>query len=369
MPLPWGAAVFPILHRWYETTVQVLKEQGANVFIVPAMGSQGGSVAENQVAMINHLGITEQAMGVPIRSTMETVVIGKTEMGEDVYFDKFAAQADYSVSVVRVKPHTSFRGTYESGIVKMNVIGLGNQRGADTCHHLGMHVMGDSLIRFGQVSLEHSNLLFSIAAVENAFDQTCVIKAVPREKVIDEEPKLLELAMSKLPSLPIEQLDVLIVDEIGKNISGTGMDANIVQRFTSPHMKSRLVAKCIVLLDLTEETCGAANGMGLAEVITKRFYEKIDFFRTYPNCITSRTPMAVRMPMVMDNDFDAIRTGIVSAYGVNYDKPRIIRIKNTMHMDEMLISEALLSEAKQRNVFVDPQPVALRFNNDGNLID
>lgn len=350
------------------TTVDLLKEWGAEVFIVPALGSQGGAVAENQREMIAHLGITEERMGVPVRATMETVVLGHTPQGEPVYFDSFAAQADYTVSIVRVKPHTSFRGKYESGIVKMNVIGLGNQKGADACHHLGMHVMGESLERFGSVSLEKSNLLFSLAVIENAYDRICMIRVVPRERVLDLEPVLLKTAFKKMPKLPIEQLDVLIVDAMGKNISGTGVDSNIVQRFTSPHMSTRMVAKCLVALDLTDETSGAANGMGLVDIATQRFFEKIDFFKTYPNAITSRTPMAVRMPVIMPNDYDAIRAGIVAAWGVDYENPRIIRIKNTMCLDNVLISEALLPQARLLNgVHIDATPIRLRFDRNGNL--
>ncbi len=352
------------------TVVDLLKERGANVFIVPAMGSQGGALAENQAAMLNHLGVTPELMGVPFRSTMDTVVIGKTEKGEPVYFDRFAAQADYTVSIVRIKPHTSFRGPYESGIVKMNVIGLGNQKGADACHRLGMHVMGESLKRFGKVSIEKSNLLFSVAVIENAYDKTCRIRAIPKDLVLREEPELLSFAQSFLPRLPIEEIDLLVVDEMGKNIAGTGMDSNIIQRFTSAHMAARPGAKCIAVLDLTDETCGAASGMGLADFATRRFFEKIDFFRTYPNAITSRTPMAVRMPLIMENDYDAIRAGILAAYDVDYERPRIIRIKNTLRMDDMLISEALLPDVRQlKNVFVDAQPIELSFDNEGNLTD
>ena len=233
-----------------------------------------------------------------------------------------------------------------------------------------MHKMAESLQRFGKVSINKSNLLFSIAVIENAYDETCRVSAIPREQVLEREPELLKEAMSRLPRLPIEGLDLLIIDEIGKNVSGTGMDSNIVQRFTSPHMTPRLTAKCIAFLDLTEETCGAASGMGLAEITTRRVFDKIDFFKTYPNAITSRTPMAVRMPIVMDNDYDAIRAGIVAAYGTDYNEPRIIRIKNTMRMDEMLISAALLGEARRlENVEVDDKPITLQFDIHGNLVD
>ncbi len=352
------------------STVDVLKEAGATVFIIPAMGSQAGAVAENQAEMLAHLGITEESMGVAVRATMETVVLGHTPQGEPVYFDKFAAEADHTVSVVRVKPHTSFRGKYESGIVKMNVIGIGNQFGADTCHHLGMHVMGESLERFAPISLGKSNLLFSLAVVENAYDKIRLIRAVPKDRVMEVEPVLLQTAFEKMPKLPIEKLDVLVVDEMGKNIAGTGVDSNIVQRFSSPHMPARMVSKCLVVLDLTEETAGVASGMGLVNIATQRFFKKIDFFRTYPNAITSRTPMAVRMPIIMPNDRDAIRAGLVAAWEVDYDNPRVTWIKNTMRLDHMFISEALLPEAKLLSgVEVDATPIRFKFDRSGNLLD
>jgi hypothetical protein len=156
---------------------------------------------------------------------------------------------------------------------------------------------------------------------------------------------------------------------MGKNIAGTGVDSNIVQRFTSSHMPARFVAKCITVLDLTDETSGAASGMGLVDIATQRFFQKIDFFKTYPNAITSRTPMAVRMPIIMPNDYDAIRAGITAAWGVDYAKPRVIRIKNTLALSEMLISEALLEEAAALSgVVVDTTPIDLHFDRDGNLL-
>lgn len=353
-----------------KTTVDLLKEYGAEVFIVPAMGSQSGANAENQKTMLMHLGITEESVGAAICSTMETKIIGRTSNDEEVHFDAYAYEADYTVSIVRIKPHTSFRGKYESGIVKMNVIGLGNQKGADACHSLGMTEMGKSLERFGECSVPNSNLLYSLAVIENTYGKICVIDAILKKDVLVRDAELLEQARKYIPKFPVDNIDLLIVDEIGKNIAGTGMDSNIIQRYTSSAILSNKGPKRIAFLDLTNETFGAASGMGLADITTHRVFEKVDFYKTYPNAITSRTPMAVRMPLVMENDYDAIRAGLASCYNVDYDAPRVIRIRNTACMDKIWISKALLMEAStEKGIEISKYPKKWEFDHQGNLMD
>ena len=258
------------------TTIAVLQEKGASVFIVPAMGSHGGATADGQRRLLEHLGISEETMGVPVRSTMEPAAIAYTEEGDPVYFDANAAAADYTVTIARVKPHTAFHGEYESGMVKMNVIGLGKQKGADYCHTKGMQHMAENLKKIGTLSIQKSNLLASVCVLENAYDNTYLIRAVPKDDILRVEPKLLEVARSLMPRIPFKNLDLLIVDEIGKNITGAGMDPNIIQRFSSPHMPAQPFTKQLVVLDLTEESDGNVNGAGFADVSTKRLYDKID---------------------------------------------------------------------------------------------
>ena len=290
-----------------KTVIDVLSEHGASLFIVPAMGSHGGAIAQNQKIILEHLGISEQAMGVPIRATMDTDCIGHTPEGVPVYFDHYANCADFTVSIARIKPHSSFRGKYESGMVKMSVIGLGKQRGADYCHIKGMANMGANLEKIGRVHMERSNLLFCLGLMENAYDQTCMIRAFPRDNILREEPALLEKAKTYLPRIPFGNLDLLVVDEIGKNITGTGMDCNIVQRFTSEHM--------------------------------------------------------------IDNDFDTIRAGIKTAPDADYENLRIVRIKNTLRLDEMEISEALVREAQaMEHISGDWSGSPWRFSADGILL-
>lgn len=352
-----------------KTVIQVLSDCGAEVFIVPAMGSHGGAVAENQKRILEHLGITEEAMGIPILASMETDCIGHTEDGVPVYFDRNANQADYTVSIARIKPHCSFRGKYESGMVKMSVIGLGKQKGADYCHMRGMANMGANLEKIGKVHMEKSNLLFCLGLMENAYDDTCMIRVFGRGEIMDQEPELLALAKSYLPEIPFSDLDLLVVDEIGKNITGTGMDCNIIQRFTSEHMEAKPFLKRLVVLDLTEESDGNASGLGLADIASRRAFDKMSFLKTYPNNLTARTTAGCKVPMIMDSDYDAIRAGIKTAPDVDYDRLRIVRIKNTLCLSEMEISEALWEEAAgKKGIQGDGQGFEWEFDKKGNLI-
>lgn len=329
-----------------KTVVDTLQDCGAEVFIVPAMGSHGGVIAENQKKILEHLGITEDAIGIQIEATMDTDCIGYTPDGIPVYFDRNANQADYTISIARIKPHCSFRGIYESGMVKMSVIGLGKQKGADFCHRQGMANMGTNLEKIGRVHMEKSNLLCCLGLIENAYDDTCMLQVFAKNEIMEKEPDLLEIAKSYLPGIPFKNLDLLIVDEIGKDITGTGMDCNIVQRFTSEHMPTKPFAKRLVVLDLTDKSDGNASGVGLADITTRRVFNKMSFENTYPNNLTARTTAGCKIPMIMENDYNAIRAGIKTAPNVDYNAMRIVRIKNTLRLDEMEISEALVKEAK-----------------------
>ena len=329
-----------------KTVVDTLQDCGAEVFIVPAMGSHGGAIAENQKKILEHLGITEDAIGIQIEATMDTDCIGYTPDGIPVYFDRNANQADYTISIARIKPHCSFRGIYESGMVKMSVIGLGKQKGADFCHRQGMANMGTNLEKIGRVHMEKSNLLCCLGLIENAYDDTCMLQVFAKNEIMEKEPDLLEIAKSYLPGIPFKNLDLLIVDEIGKDITGTGMDCNIVQRFTSEHMPTKPFAKRLVVLDLTDKSDGNASGVGLADITTRRVFNKMSFENTYPNNLTARTTAGCKIPMIMENDYNAIRAGIKTAPNVDYNAMRIVRIKNTLRLDEMEISEALVKEAK-----------------------
>lgn len=351
-----------------KTVIRELKQAGADVFIVPAMGSHGGATSEGQAKMLEHLGVCEATVGVPVRSEIEPVVIGQTEDGIPVYFDANAASADYTVSIARIKPHTTFHGEYESGMVKMNVIGLGKQKGADLCHFMGMHNMPVNLPKIGRVSLKNSNLLFSVCLIENALDETCFVKAVDKEKILEEEPALLKKAKSLMPFIPFRDLDVLIIDEMGKNISGPGMDPNIIERSANEYMQMDPFFKRLVVLDLTEESGGNASGSGLADIITERYFDKIDADKAYTNLLTARVPVSGKIPIVMENDRVAIKAGIKSAPDVHYDKIRMVRIRNTLKLSHMEVSEALLEEARRNPLTeVCGEPAEMVFDETGNI--
>ena len=351
-----------------KTMVSVLREHGAKVFIVPAMGSHGGAVAENQKKILEHLGVTEEYTEAEIRASMETVIIGETEDGVPVNMDKNAASADYTVTIARIKPHCSFRGKYESGMIKMCVIGLGKQKGADYCHYQGMANMGRNLEKIGRVFRDNSNVLFSLGIIENSYDEPCFMEAIPMNEIMEREPELLEKAKALLPSIPFDNIDLLIVDEFGKNITGTGMDCNIIQRFTSEHMIPKSFIKRLAVLDLTDESDGNAAGFGLADISTERAFSKMDREKTYPNFLTARTVKGGMVPLIMADDYDAIRTGIKTCPDVDYDHLRVVRIKNTLRLDLMEVSSSMIDEAVNKGLTLVEGPYPLCFDKNRNLI-
>jgi hypothetical protein len=324
--------------------VDDLKGKGAKPFIVPAMGSHGGGNAENQLHIVEAFGITEEAMGCPIKSSMETVCIGNNEEGVPVYLDKNAFEADGIVVNCRIKPHPAFRGVYESGIMKMMTIGLGKRKGADSCHNAGFGKMARNIYLFGRTILEKANILFAVASIENAYDETARIDVVKAEDVIEQEPGLLVYAEEHMARFLFESCDVLIVDRIGKEISGDGMDPNVMGRFGTKYATGGLQAERVVVLDLTEATHGNGLGCGHADIVTERLVEKLDLGAMYLNAMTSRVLQPVSIPVIMRNDRQALQMAIVSCAGIDREKPRVVRILDTLHMEYILLSEAFLDE-------------------------
>ncbi len=351
-----------------KTTIDFLKSQFIEPFIIPAMGSHGGATAEGQKQVLAEFGITEQMMGVPILSSMEVEKIGEAS-GMPVYVDKYALTADGVIIINRIKPHTAFRGVIESGIIKMSVIGLGKQKGAESCHQLSMNRFDRHLIAMSKVVFEKVNVLFGLAILENAYDQTAEIHAIPVPEIFENEPRLLEKAKSLIPKVLLNPLDVLIVDEIGKDISGDGMDPNVTGRFSTKFAHGELEVERIVVLGLTEKTEGNANGLGAADITTERVFNNFNMAKTYINAITAAFPPTVRIPMVMRNDNYAIRCAIKTSYCLQPERIRIVRIKNTLHVDEIYISEGLLPEAMtnpQIEILSKPEP--FKFDKFGNLL-
>lgn len=360
-----GVADIPTLTR---VTVQAVKDQGGQPFIVPAMGSHGGATAEGQLDVLANLGVTEESAGCPIRSSMEVVEIGRLDNGLPVYIDKHAHGADGIIVINRVKPHTAFRGASESGMVKMITIGLGKQKGAESCHAYSFRHMAEHLLAMAAISLAHAPILFAVGTVENAYDQVAKIAVVPAENILAVDRQLLIEAKANMPKILFSQFDVLIVDQIGKDISGDGMDPNVTGRYPTPYASGGPEIAKIAILDLTDKTHGNANGMGTADFVTRKLVNKVNFPMMYANGLTSTVVGPTHMPTVLESDYDAIRAAIKTCNARNLAQAKIIRIKNTLSLGHIMISEALLEQARQTpGVTVTGQPAELIFDAAGNL--
>ena len=348
--------------------VDFVKECGGKPFVFPAMGSHGGATAEGQLEILTSYGVTEENMGCPIRATMEVVQVGQTPEGMPVYVDKYAYHADAIILCGRVKAHTAFRGPYESGIMKMAVIGMGKQKGAETVHRNGFYELGTMLPIIGKVVLEKAPVIGAVALVENAFDQTCMIKGMLKEEIYEEEPKLLAASKQRLGKIYFDNIDVLVVDRIGKDISGDGMDPNITGRFAVPYINEGIKVQHIAVLDLTEETHGNCNGLGLADVTTKRLVDKIDVDCTYPNVVTSTVLCTPKIPLFTHSDKTCIQIALRTCNYIDRENPRIVRIQDTMNLEEIYISEAMLKEAEESpHIQVSDELKDWDFDEEGNL--
>ena len=351
-------------------TIAELRGLGALPFIVPAMGSHGAATGPGQRDVLARYGITEDRMGCPVRAQMDVVELGAVD-GSPVYMDKLAAAADGIVVVCRIKPHTSFRAPIESGIVKMLTIGLGKIIGAAELHTHGMERFGELLPAVAQVIMASRNFLMGIAMVENAADETALVEAVPAERIFDREPELLSLAKSLMARLYFDEIDVLVVDRIGKNISGAGMDPNITGRNArSTKWVQDPRVQQIVVLGLTPETHGNAAGVGLADIISMRVYREMDIGATYANIITAANLMdAAAIPVVMNSDRDAICLAAKSVLRTRPENARIVRIADTLSLVRIQVSEPLLDQVMGQpdrfEVVGSPEPFG--FDDEGNL--
>jgi hypothetical protein len=344
-----------------------LKRHGATPFVFPAMGSHGGATAEGQVEVLAALGVTEARVGAPIVSSMDVVQLGRLRDGSGVYWDAHAHSADAVVVVGRVKPHTLFRGPFESGLIKMSVIGAGKQRGAMSIHATGPKDLGPRLEEAWAIVRQRAPMAFGVAVVEDAYDIPVEIAVVPADAFLDREAALLARARTLMPSLPARDIDVLIVQEIGKNISGDGMDPNITGRYLSPHVAPHLTIRRIAVLDLTEETHGNATGIGMADFITQRVVDKIDLEPTYMNGITAAITEGSRLPMIMFTDRDAVWTAVLTSQRPATGDERIVYIRNTLLLREVAVSAPLVPHLEP-HATVASQPFALQFAGDGALV-
>jgi len=351
-------------------TIAQLKKLGAKPFLFPAMGSHGGATTEGQLLILKSYGITEESMGCPMKASMETVVIGQSPEGKPISIDKYANEADGIVPVGRIKPHTAYRGTYESGLLKMLAIGMGKQKGAESCHDEGFGRMAYNVEAYADVIMAKTKVLFGLAIVENAFDNTCHVESVLAAKFKEREADLLQKAKEWLPKIYIPKFDILIVDKIGKNFSGEGADPNITASYSTPYASGGPEWQRYVIFDLSEETHGNAIGLGEADFSTKRAFDKIDFDATYPNGFTALIISPIRVPVILRSDELAIKSSIFACTNIDKSKPKIVRIKNTSHIEEIIISEALVDEARKHPMMkVLEEPKEVKFDKDGNLPD
>jgi len=361
-----GIANIPTIIR---TVIEEMKAIGARPFIVPTMGSHGGATPDGQGAVLRHFGITEENMGVPIKSSMDVIQIGET-LGFPVYIDKTASEADHIVVVARIKPQIGLRVEIGSGIQKMVTIGLGKHKGA-ACYHRAMIHYGYAKViqSVAREVLKRAKIAFALGIVENAYAQTARIEAVLPGEVKRKEEQLLDLAKSWMMKLPFNEIDVLIVDEIGKNVSGDGMDTPIIGRFTGPLGQGQgpKITR-IVVLDLTDETYGNAVGIGMADFTTKRVVDKMDRRATYVNALTGLAPELAKIPPYFDTDREVVDAALNTIGLTQLDAAKVIRVKNTRALGEVEVSEAYLPLLKPRKDLVQlGQPKKLRFDMHGNL--
>jgi hypothetical protein len=334
-----------------KSLVEELKGIGLEPFLVPAMGSHGGGTAEGQRGIIESYGVTEEYTGAPIKASMETVQVGEIEGSVPVLFDKHAYEADHVAVVGRVKPHTGFVGEIESGLHKMMLIGLGKHKGAAIYHQAIVQYSFDRIVRaVGQTVIDKCGVLLGLGIVENPYDKTALIKAVAPDEFVEREKELLILAKKWMPRLPFEQIDLLIVDEIGKNISGSGLDTNVVGRkYHDHHAAEKEYPKVtrIYARDLTEETHGNASGLGMAEYIHQQIVDKMDREATYINCLTGNAPTGAAIPIYYENDRKVLDIALKTIGYIEPPDAKVVRILNTLELGEIQVSEAYLPQVER----------------------
>jgi len=349
------------------------RRYGTEPFLIPAMGSHGGATADGQKQVLDRLGIIERAIGCPIVATMGVVEIGKTDEGIPVVIDQAAARADGIIVVNRIKPHEEFNGDMGSGLMKMMAIGLGKYTGAVRYHRSAVQFGLDTVITsVARVVMRNATILFGLGVLENAYGQTSYITAVEPERLEEVEKELFVRAKELVPSLPFKEIDLLIVDEVGKEISGTGMDARIISRVDvlgQPKPRAPRITR-VVALALTDETNGNAAGVGFADYVPQHLVDQIDYTVTYLNCIASITPEEARIPITAKDDRQAIEWALATIGDVKPDSARVVRIKNTSRLERMYISRSLIPELEsqppQPKVLRDPEEMA--FDDTGRLV-
>ena len=352
-----------------KSVVAWLQERGLQPFIVPAMGSHGGARADSQTQLLAALGFTPEAMGCPIEATMEVVQLGTTSLGVPVWFDKHAAEADAVIVINRIKAHTSFNREVESGLTKMVAIGLGKAEGARLIHRLGPRGYLDVLLEWARIAAQNSPIIFGVGIVENADKAPTIIEGAEPEEFAATDARLLQVAKSYIPTLPFKQLDVLVVEQLGKNISGSGMDPAVIARVDIRGRENRpqpFIHK-LVVLGLTPETHGNALGVGVADFLTKELADSLDLYSMYMNALTATFTERVRLPPVMADDKAAIQAAVGTCWRFDGENARLCIIRSTLHLHHVLVSPSLAADLDGAGKLLsDPQP--LRFDDEGRLL-
>jgi hypothetical protein len=365
-----GIANIPLILK---STAAFLKKLGAKPFLVPTMGSHGGGAAEGQRHILESYGITEEFVGVPIRASMDTIQVGVTAEGFPVLLDRIASEADHIGVVARIKPHTGFHGPLESGLMKMMMIGLGKHAGALAYHRILLDHPYDAVVRsVGRTLMKAAPIAFGLALVENAYDETAIVEGVAPEAFETREEKLLVEARRLLMRLPLRKADLLIVDEIGKNISGSGMDTNVVGRkraFRMQPMPQGIAdMRLIYVRGLSGKTHGNASGIGLADFTSTRLVQQMNYRATVINCLTAGYPEGAFVPVHFATDREVLDAALAIIGTRAPEQARILRIRNTMHLEELDVSEPCLQETERQTEFTTigpPRP--LEFDAAGNL--
>lgn len=362
--------------RGIKNIVQIIKElamfvklMGAKPVLIPSMGSHGGGNPEGRLSLLNKLGITKKSTGADIIPHKGEVLLTYTSTGVPVYINRAALECDGIIVANRIKPHTSFKGTVESGIQKMLAVGLGGPKGAAVIHSAGAHALAERISAIAKEMLNHLPVILAIAIIENARGETMQICPVLPEDIVETEKQLLKIARLNMPSLPVDNIDLLIVDQMGKNFSGTGMDTNIIGRIRVEGVPEpgHPQIKRVIVLDLSEKSNGNANGIGLADFTTSKLVNKIDLAVTYKNALTSKFFQRVMIPITMKNDYEAIVAAFKTLYNSNYHQAKVVRIKNTLELSEVQVSEFILKNSLSNQFSIIKALSPMKFDKHGNL--
>jgi hypothetical protein len=356
-----------------KAVVEHIKSLDAQPFIFPAMGSHGGATAEGQIAVLEQLGITESYLDAPVLSSMEVTEIDRTTDDVPVFVDRNALAADHIVVINRIKSHTKFKGPIESGLMKMMAIGMGKLKGAEFYHKAAIqHTFPRIIMDAARMVIRRTPVLCALGIIENAYGNTSLVAAIKPDEIENKEKELLLFSKNLMAGLPFNDIDLLIVDEMGKDISGVGIDPNVTGRnrdllgvFDHPVQVKRLFVR-----DLTAKSKGNAVGIGLADLTTQRLVDKIDYGATYKNCITGISLEKAAVPMHFETDRQAIEVGLGSMGLIPPENSKIVRIKNTHRLEMVQVSEAFADELQQRSdLEILGEPQSMEFEDNDNLLD